>query len=538
MTRPDLRSERGFTMIAVLIVMMVATAVASATLLATQHDLPFSKASSDRKQAYAAAEAGVEYYLHQLANDNDFWTKCANVPASAPIVQRDVRPREWRTLAGTKSAYAIELMPASGATCTEGSAESTMLDQSSGTIKIRSTGRAGKTHRSIVAEFRRDSFLDFLYFTDRETFSPEAYADEDDREYAEDRCDFPRNQRPNQDGSRPCAKIRFISDDMNSGPFHTNDDILACGNYKLGRNPADKIEIVGPNRWQNPDSSPDGVCNAGDPDVNGTLVWPATNLPMPTTNANVKNKAAPEFSFTGRTWIKLRNDGMMDLTTWGPDGTRRTSTKNYPGNGVISVKDGGSGCPSTQPPIRQSYSEPWQCANVTVWGTYNKSLTITSTKDIIVGTPVEPANNTPLYSNADLKRSGDVVLGLIADKFVRVSHAVSRSNGCHNRNATNGGTPMQTIEVQAAILSLLHSFIVDNHECGDELGVLTVDGAIAQKFRGPVGTSSGNDRTGFTKNYKYDDRLRYRSPPYFLTPIDAAWNIMRTNEQVPSASGL
>lgn len=296
MTRPDLRSERGFTMIAVMIVMMVATAVASATLLATQNDLPFSKASSDRKQAYAAAEAGIEYYLHQLANDNDFWTKCANVPALAPIVQKETRPREWRTLAGTKSAYAIELMPASGATCTEGSAESTMLDQSSGTIKIRSTGKAGKIYRSIVAEFRRDSFLDFLYFTDRETFSPEAYADEDDQETAadpDDGCDKPRNDRTNQDGGNPCAKIRFISDDMNNGPFHTNDDILACGNYKLGRNPADKIEIVGPNRWQHPDSSPDDVCNAGEPDVNGTLVWPATYLPMPTTNLNVKNKADP-----------------------------------------------------------------------------------------------------------------------------------------------------------------------------------------------------------------------------------------------------
>ena len=49
------------------------------------------------------------------------------------------------------------------------------------------------------------------------------------------------------------------------------------------------------------------------------------------------------------------------------------------------------------------------------------------------------------------------------------------------------------IEIDAAILALDHSFIVDNWDCG-LLGALTVKGAIAQKFRGPVGTY--NSSTG------------------------------------------
>ena len=40
--------------------------------------------------------------------------------------------------------------------------------------------------------------------------------------------------------------------------------------------------------------------------------------------------------------------------------------------------------------------------------------------------------------------------------------------------------------------------------------------------------------TGYTKDYKYDKRLRYRSPPFFLDPISAAWRIIRANEQVPA----
>ena len=41
-------------------------------------------------------------------------------------------------------------------------------------------------------------------------------------------------------------------------------------------------------------------------------------------------------------------------------------------------------------------------------------------------------------------------------------------------------------------MSLLHSFIVDNYDCGRS-GTLTVNGAIVQKYRGPVGTGSGGD---------------------------------------------
>jgi hypothetical protein len=74
---------------------------------------------------------------------------------------------------------------------------------------------------------------------------------------------------------------------------------------------------------------------------------------------------------------------------------------------------------------------------------------------------------------------------------------------------------------------------VDNWNCGAHLGTLTVNGAIAQKFRGPVGIV-GSTSPGYLKNYQYDDRFRYRSPPYFVEPVAAAWRVLRTNEQVPA----
>ena len=62
-----------------------------------------------------------------------------------------------------------------------------------------------------------------------------------------------------------------------------------------------------------------------------------------------------------------------------------------------------------------------------------------------------------------------------------------------------------------------------------------MDGAIAQQFRGPVGTGSGSTvSTGYLKNYIYNDRLRYREPPFFIDPVQSAWQIVRQNEQIPA----
>ena len=168
------------------------------------------------------------------------------------------------------------------------------------------------------------------------------------------------------------------------------------------------------------------------------------------------------------------------------------------------------------------FGESTGCAEVYVSGTYTGSVTIGSAKDIIVAAP----NGS---SNGDLVRLDDsVVMGLIADNYVRVAHPVSSGT---NVTTGTGRRTMPSVRIDAAILSLQHSFIVDNWFCGNALGNLTVNGAIAQKFRGPVGTTAP---TGYIKDYEYDDRLRYRSPPFFLDPVAASWKVARVNEQVPA----
>ena len=92
-----------------------------------------------------------------------------------------------------------------------------------------------------------------------------------------------------------------------------------------------------------------------------------------------------------------------------------------------------------------------------------------------------------------------------------------------NLSRPNGGV-FQNPAVYASILTLQHSFGVQVYDKGDSLGTLTVFGSIAQRYRGPVGTSnSSGAASGYLKNYNYDSRLRYSPPPYFLDPVRASW---------------
>ena len=117
--RSHLRAENGYSMIAVMLVMLVSSIIAGAAFAAVGGDIPFARASQDRKQAYGAAEAGIQYYLYQLSRDNDYWTRCDDVPDPAPGQPSPVtlpgQPRSWRAIPGGESQYSIELLPAPGA---------------------------------------------------------------------------------------------------------------------------------------------------------------------------------------------------------------------------------------------------------------------------------------------------------------------------------------------------------------------------------------------------------------------------------------
>jgi Tfp pilus assembly protein PilX len=518
----DLRNDEGFAMIVVMVLMLVGGAFVAAALASADGDQPGARRSQDRKAAYAAAEAGVEYYKYLLSQNNDAWTLCTGAgpgiatewnPATTPA---DPRKNVWRTVPGASTQYAIELLPASGTACQTGAnAQASMID-SSGVFRIRSTGRANGVKRSIVATFRRPSFLDYIYFTDFETLDPTIWG-------GSTGCSAYRPAR----ASLNCQDIQFAGGDKINGPLHTNDSVLiGSGGVTFGSAASDPIEI------------------STTPALNGStslINWVSTNkrfgadkLPVPTSNGELATVAGQGdgILLTGLNTVRL--DASTDtIHVWKglrPDQTIGKTPTDYAWpttNQVLYDNPGTGGCTSFDSPQNAVYTDDGVgCAELFISGTYDQNLTVGSARDIVVAPSAWKLNDASKSNTADLTNTGDALLGLIATNFVRVWHPVnSTASPCTNQ------APAQTnLTIDAAILGL-HSFIVDNWKCA-KLGTLSVDGAIAQKFRGTVGTGSGT--TGYIKNYTYDPRLKYRSPPFFLAPALVAWKVVNEHEQVPA----
>lgn len=92
--------------------------------------------------------------------------------------------------------------------------------------------------------------------------------------------------------------------------------------------------------------------------------------------------------------------------------------------------------------------------------------------------------------------------------------------------STGVKTPDFGIQIAGSIQTLLHSFLVQKYNVGDDKGKLQVNGSIAQRWRGIVGRGSD----GYTKLYKYDTRLQYSRPPLFPEWANASWTMRYSGE--------
>jgi hypothetical protein len=459
--------------------------------------------------------------------------------------------RIWRGVDGntaptaTQSAYTIELLSANPAVpCSTSDPSGTMID-AKGAFKIRVTGRGATNgpRRSIVATFRRRSFLDYLWFTDFETNDPPLAAmsrgytssTPDFNTWAAQNCaqhfyegrDVPTYSGTVTPGGNVsgvhCGTISFVTGDTINGPIHSNDSLHVCGTPSFGRvdgsgNPVgDRIELSAP-AADDPatpiDESPWRGCNGSNPNFHNGL-----QTAQPQMNAPPDNRAlgaAATYSFRGKTYITLSGSTMsVRDQNGGP-----TNYTIYPGT-VVYVRNG-PGCPTPLYNPIDPYGDAADCADAFVHGTYAQDMTIGSAKDVVI--------------DGDITRTAGKLLGLIADQYVRLYHPITNppasfDNGGNCTDA-NGPGSLDGVTITAAILAVQHSFVVDNYRCGADFNnKLTVVGAIAQKFRGAVGVTGSH---GYLKNYSYDENLRYRSPPKFLDPVQSAWQLTTMGEQKPA----
>jgi hypothetical protein len=173
-------------------------------------------------------------------------------------------------------------------------------------------------------------------------------------------------------------------------------------------------------------------------------------------------------------------------------------------------------CPSGKNPIGYpvAYDDTtYGCrdGDVFVSGTLKGQLTIGTEHDTVIVGDLTYASGT----------GGSDLLGLIASQFVKIYHPVDGSTNLSD--SRNPRVPFTNPVVDAAVLALNDSFIVQNHDDGASLGTIHVLGAIAQQWRGPVGTTGGGG-TGYLKDYDYDERLQYDSPPFAFNTLTSAYN--------------
>ncbi len=217
-----------------------------------------------------------------------------------------------------------------------------------------------------------------------------------------------------------------------------------------------------------------------------TFTPPANNViyvqNVPTVSTDPNFTASGSMPFSG-----FACNGLSGSTRSG-----NSSTNGY-GNGI--------GYPTTNE--RLTRNDAYECRNgdVFVQGTLDGQMTIAA------------ENYTYVTGNIVYEDANEDMLGLIGTDAIWIWNPVNSSG-----NSVLGGSNRR---VDAAMLSVAHTMQVQNYDVGGNRGTLTVNGAIAQKFRGIV--RSGTN--GYAKNYLYDERLRYTAPPKFLSPVTTTYGV-------------
>jgi len=273
----------------------------------------------------------------------------------------------------------------------------------------------------------------------------------------------------------------------------------------------------------------------------------------------------------------------VNTSTCRTDGTKTA----LPGNGVLYVNSSSCSASGTPPPkcasgvvnpftpntnnASQIQSNCPNCyygqsgtpdkegdafiSNDTTNGGLSGQLTVAASNDVIIDGPITyhdctwgpggtstPSQSVCQYNNAVTGPPNDT-LGLIANNYVEINRPVDNTTGntlpacgsggalpaplCDPSTATGSPTGGQGLTVDATLLGLNQSFVVNNYSTSGNEGQLTVYGSIQQDARGPVGLVGG---TGYFKRYQWDPRLTLYGPPFYLTPGTPSWALDSSSE--------
>jgi Tfp pilus assembly protein PilX len=649
--------DSGIALITVIGSMMVLTMFASAGLALAVNSMPVSRHDQDFNAALAAAQAGVDDYVHHLNNDDSYWLNahCENTALTGP--------NDPDCPAAAPGWVAVNSGDPNGPVF-HYDIDTSTLASANNSITVTSTGRVHGVTRTIQVSVSRGGSTQFVYYTDYEDADPTNSVVYRSGPPSNSYCykHYWEGRSSNESG---CVEINFISGDVINGKVHTNDTPLMNGTPAFGDNfevsdPACKTATASNNDYYG--------CWHGNTGSRPNFQKPppkyAAQLQLPD-NTNDMSKF-PGCGYVGSTRIRFTGDGKM--LVWSPNSVVPAACGGshpmgvsvaVPDNQVIYV----SAAPSTHQcaageigdglplsgDLNMTYADQY-CGqgNLYVEGSIKGRVTMAAENSIVLTGDLTLAGGL----------NGTDMAGLVAGNSVEVMHpwldfnATSCPSGTSSVGATYtrtpgkwvsagaGGTPPKSgmvwqgenwtqdrwgnwsvtrggwvnqptdskgraqlwqagywsqdsrgnwswtsgkwvvksgnygydsssgwqsgasgkywlgeswdpmyecqgesstyphmatsghLSIYASIQTLQHSFFVQSYDKGEHQGSLDVYGSIAQRYRGIVGTGDQYG-TGYLKNYNYDTRLVYSSPPYFPQWVGASWSAGRVGEVSP-----
>ena len=263
--------------------------------------------------------------------------------------------------------------------------------------------------------------------------------------------------------------INWASKDTIYGPFHTQDKMTVNGNPVFWGKVTNKLGMTKSPSTSNPQFY--GGYQTG------------IDIQMPSNYAPLKTAAQSGGRYmSGKdVVITFHSDSTMTIKIGtNPDTVVRLST--YAPNGAMVI-DGG---------------------NVRVKGKFTGQLTLSAQANGVANKGKIYFDSSLTYANNPLNGPSNDLLGLCADDSLVIT-----------KNTNNSSS----IDIQAALFSLNKGLGAEQYNTGSPRGMIRLLGGISQYQRAAVGTldGSGNVATGYSKSYKYDNRLMVQSPPYYPT---------------------
>lgn len=560
--------DSGIALVMVIGVCSVLTILVVAGITVAVGSMKKARADQDWSSAMAAAYAGIEEYQSRLANDTSYFQygnpAATFAPTSSVTLPSGLATNPAFGL-GPSGSWA-EVAGSDGAAQFRYEVDNSKY-AAGGTLRLRSTGRAGGETRTIVADLKQQGFIDFLYFTDYEIQDPV-----NSGKSVNTCVKYAWAGRPTSTNN-DCSEIAFGSSDVIAGPAHSNDTLRICAARFEGA-----VTTARPGatpryaKWDSNNASCSGQVFTvpGSPAYSPVIGMPATNsLLVKEVRSDIPAEVPrPGCLYTGPTQITFLSTGQMNVKSpW----TKATNVAGDPatsgstpaacgsvGTGANQLGSAG-GATFNVPEYNVIYVQnvPSTTGNPNRWPTSgtgsmpNSNSCKAASGSSVVGNGIGyPLTNEapPSTSGATISygcRNGDVFVKgdlkgqvtVAAENYVYVTGDLKYTNaesdllGLVGNNAIWVWNPVKSDgstllgndgrQIDAAILSVGHSFQVQNYTKGGNRGTLTVNGAIAQKFRGIV----RNGTNGYAKNYQYDERFRYTAPPKFLSPVTTTYGV-------------